>query len=293
MQALESLGFTGLEAEVYTFMLREPAVTGYRVAQALGKPTANTYKAIESLERKGAVIVDDGENRVFRAIPVAELLNELGRRFDENRRRAADVLAGLGKETTDDRLYELRRRGQVLERCRAMLDRCRHVAVADLAPVVLVALCDSLERAAARGVEVVIKTYEPFDVPGARVVVRPRGHEVIGAVPGQFLSLNIDGAEHLLALLRSQDDAVHQAIWTGSAIVSFLLYNGLVNEVSQVAVMCELDKSTTVDALREVFSSLRHLHPFSSKGPPYQNLLSRLGLSQAELASVDSAAGAP
>lgn len=49
------LGFTGLEADVYTALLAESPTTGYRVAQALGKAVANTYKAIASLEAKRAV----------------------------------------------------------------------------------------------------------------------------------------------------------------------------------------------------------------------------------------------
>lgn len=105
----------------------------------------------------------------------------------------------------------------------------------------------------------------------------PRGHEITGAMPGEMLSLNIDGAEHLLAVLPHEGDAVHQAIWTGSAVISYLLYNGLVNEVSEVALMNELEKDTTVQKLRGVFASLRHLHPISSRGPVYQNLLDRLG----------------
>ncbi len=81
IEALVSLGFTALESEIYTFLLQESPVTGYRVAQALGKPTANTYKAIESLALKGAVIVAEGAQRHCRAVPAQELLNRLDRRF--------------------------------------------------------------------------------------------------------------------------------------------------------------------------------------------------------------------
>src|ERR1700730_2132659 len=89
-QALVALGFSGFEAEVYVRLLAEPQpVTGYKVAQVLGKPVANTYKALESLSNKGAVIIDDGANRMCRAVAADELLSKLERRFRDNQRTAA------------------------------------------------------------------------------------------------------------------------------------------------------------------------------------------------------------
>jgi len=281
VQAIVNMGFTSLEAEIYTFLTRESGVTGYRVAQAIGKAAANTYKALESLERKGAILVEEGDNRAFRAVPPDEFLAGLERQFADRREQAAAALSRLAPPPADDRLYELRSRSQVFERCRAMLKRCRDVAVMDLFPAVVVALWPELEAAAKRGVDVIIKTYEPLRVSGARVVVRPRGYEIVDAIPAHLLSLNIDGAEHLLAMLPGDGDEVHQAIWTSSAIVSFLLYNGLINEVSQVAVMQELDKGDDIAAVRRCFTELRSFHPISSRGPAYQNLLKQMGIASA------------
>ncbi len=278
VQAVVDMGFTALEAEVYAFLVEDAGVTGYRVAQAIGKPAANTYKALESLERKGAVLVDEGESRVFRAVPVDELLAGLKRQFERRHDQAAKVLARLAPPPRDDRLYQLRSRAQVFERCRAMLGRCRQVAVMDLFPSAVVELWADLEQAAQRGADVVIKTYEPLKVVGARVVVRPRGHEIVDAIPGSLVSLNVDGQEHLLAMLAENGDRVHQAVWTSSTIIAFMLYNGLVNEVSQVAVMQELEKGSDVNAIRRRFDELRPLHPISSRGLIYQNLLKQLGI---------------
>ena len=70
-EPLVALGFTGLESEIYSLLLRESAVTGYRIAKGLRKPAANVYKAIEALEAKGAVMVDQGRHRVRRGAPRA------------------------------------------------------------------------------------------------------------------------------------------------------------------------------------------------------------------------------
>lgn len=275
-QALVGLGFTALEAEAYAFLLRESPATGYRVAQAISKPAANTYKALEALQRKGAVFVDDSGSRLCRAVPTAELLSQLEMRFQEQKEQAARELARIDRATADDRVYQLHTRTQVLERARAMLKRCSHVAIMDAFPSLVMELREAIDAADARGAEIVIKTYGPIPWRGPRVIVRPRGEEITSAFPGDVISLNVDGVQHLLAVLRPEGEEVHQAIWTQSAIVSYLLYNGLVNEASQAAAMVELEKDTTVRRLRAVFLGLRHLHPATSRGPAYRNLMKHL-----------------
>src|SRR3974377_860031 len=93
IHALTDFGFTDLEAEVYVFLLQEWPAPGYRGAHALGKPVANTYKAIESLQNKGAILVDEGANRLCRAVPAEELLSQLERNFQRFRKKGARGLA--------------------------------------------------------------------------------------------------------------------------------------------------------------------------------------------------------
>src|SRR5688572_1961049 len=101
-----ALGFTPLEAEVYTFLVKESPATGYRVAQALGRPVAVIYKTLDSLTAKGALIVDNGPTRHCRAVPAQELLGRLERCFEERRAAAAKALAELREAPADDRVYE-------------------------------------------------------------------------------------------------------------------------------------------------------------------------------------------
>ena len=134
----------------------------------------------------------------------------------------------------------------------------------------------SVEATIARGVTVVIKAYQPVEISGARILVRPRGNESINTLPAALLGLNVDGAQHLLALLRQEDDSVFQAVWTSSPVVAYILYTGLVNEISLTAVMAELSGRATLKSIRESFDDLRQFHPISSQGPVYQRLLGHL-----------------
>ena len=57
-ESLKQLGLNNLEAEVYIHLLTNYPMTAYKVGKGINKPTANVYKAIESLSKKGAVIID-------------------------------------------------------------------------------------------------------------------------------------------------------------------------------------------------------------------------------------------
>ncbi|MBK8165002.1 MAG: TrmB family transcriptional regulator [bacterium] len=229
-RALQDLGFTALEAQVYAYLLQHAPATGYRISHAIGKPTANTYKALAALADQGAVLLDDGGGGAARAVPPAELLAGLERRARERREAAAAALADLAPEGGDDRVYALRDRDQVLERARAMLGRARQIALADLFPAVLVELRDDLAGCAARGVSVTVRAYAPADL-GAALVVSGEGRGAPGRWPGQQLSLVVDGSEHLLALLSADLQQVHQAVWSGSAFLSCLHHNHLAMEM--------------------------------------------------------------
>jgi sugar-specific transcriptional regulator TrmB len=272
VQALTALGFSGLEAEVYTFLLQESPATGYRVAQGLGRPVANTYKAIESLAHKGAVLVEEGAGRQCRAVPAEELLGQLERAFQERRQAASDALAELHGAPDDDRVYHLRTRAQMLERCRAMLRRCRKIALADVFDVPLEMLKDDLVEAAARGVDVTIKAYTPVELPGVKVIMNPHGQAVMDMYPGQWLVLHVDGAEHLIASLTADGSGLNQAIWSGSAYLSWVMHCSMSAEF--VLADALTDKEVEPHVL-PVLMRWRGL--FSAEIPGFQHLWRRFG----------------
>jgi sugar-specific transcriptional regulator TrmB len=275
IQSLLAFGLTELEAEVYVFLLRESPATGYRVAQAIGKPVANTYKAVESLHNKGALLVDEGTNRLCRAVPAAEWLAQRERVFQQNRKRAARALAALGGGPNDDRIYQLRSPEQVFERCRQMLARAGHMVALDLFPGPLEELGPDLESTSARGVRVVLRAYQPASVAGAEVFVDPQGAFVLERWPGRWLNLVVDGQELLLAFLNADGKAVHQALWSGSAYLSWVYYSALRSEMSMGALENLVQQGATTAEIKKALERYRSL--FRVELPGYRKLLDRFG----------------
>lgn len=225
--ALSALGFSEIEALAFCFLLKESPATAYRVSHGIGKPTANTYKAIASLAARGAITVDDGDNKQCRAVPPEELLARLESGFRGRRQAAEEALKGLHQDDSDDRIYRMATVDQVFERARAMLNRAEEIVLVDAFMGPLEGIEAAVKAAVRRKVKVVVQVYDGRTFPGALVLRNNRSPEVISHWPGQHFTLVADAREHLLALFSQDLSAVHQAVWSHSAFLSCMHHNHL------------------------------------------------------------------
>jgi sugar-specific transcriptional regulator TrmB len=210
------LGFTELEAMVYAFLVQHSPATGYKISRAIGKPIANTYKAIEALQRKGAVLVDETGNRMCRALPPEDLLERAERTFRQRHQEAKRALSRIPKATHDDGIYGLSSTEQVYDRCRKMLTKAKEVAVLDLFPGPLAELKPAILACARRGVRMAVQVYDPVTLAGVEVVRHGQADIVLQKWDGHWLNCVIDGAELLIAFMAKDGETVHQAIWSRS-----------------------------------------------------------------------------
>lgn len=230
IQPLVDLGFTELEASVYLCLVQESPLTGYAVAKAIGKPTANTYRAIEALARKGAVMFDDGEHRLCRAHSPSEVLGRLERDFDARRRRAQRAVGRLHRRGDDQRIYQLRTASQVFDRALAMIGAARRIVMVDAFPAPLQRLAGALVEAAERGVLVCVHAYREARLPGVELRTSEIQHYALDAWPGAHVSVAADAEQHLYALLSDDLETVTQAVWSGSLYLSCMAHNHLAVE---------------------------------------------------------------
>jgi sugar-specific transcriptional regulator TrmB len=248
LDALVALGMTPLEASVYACLLERPSSTGYSIARAVGKPTANTYKALASLEGKGAVTVAGDSRRLYSAVSPEELLEALERRFRDHRDVAARRLSRLEVSRRDDRVHELRTYEQVISRLRRMLGRCHSSAVLDLAAGALESVSDDLAAAAALGADVLVKAYGPVEIEGVTCVTAeepPRRSLPVCA--------SVDGREMILATLEPGGARVRHAVWCANADLAAAVHRALVAEVHFADVDSRLARGLSIDELEEAF----------------------------------------
>jgi sugar-specific transcriptional regulator TrmB len=275
IETLTQLGLNQLEAEIYCHLLQHEATTPYKVAQALGRQTANVYKAVEILARRGAVVVEEGESRTCRAVPVREFLRHTERAFLETTKSAAEQLAGHDRPQMDDRVYRIDSADAVFERARTMLEHeATDLAVVDAFPAALEAIRKSIQKAIRRGIRVQIQAYAPVTFDGAASLVIPAvGGASVAMWQSQQLNIVIDGRQSLLALLSTELDRVHQAIWSHSLYLSSLLHAGMTSEqtIHHLTRLVDAKRSPTA-----VARAIRgHRFFLNSHVPGQQELLAR------------------
>jgi HTH-type transcriptional regulator, sugar sensing transcriptional regulator len=224
---LQALGFSEIEALVYCYLLTNAPATGYRVSRGIGKPVANTYKAIADLKNRGVLAISNDDNKI--AIPVSpeELLGRLEGEFHRQREAAATELAKLAPEPEDEHIYRLSTTQQVLDRAREMLGRAHEIVLMDAFPGFWNEMRPHVGAALARGVKVLAKLYNEEDLAGIHVFRPHDAQRILGMWPGHQLNLVVDALEHLIALGSHDLSKIHQAIWSNSVFISCAQYNHL------------------------------------------------------------------
>ena len=273
VQVLTNLGFTNLEAEIYISLLQQQHATGYQVAKAIRKPTANVYKALLSLETKGAVFVEETEKKIFKAVSVSELLSQLNKQFQQHKNIAEETLNQLVTSQHDDKVYQLATAAQTMERCRQMLAECQAIAVIDAFPTVLTHLLPEIQNTIKRDVKVAINLYRDMDIPGARCCRRPDGDAIISRWPGEWINIVIDGSEYCIALLTRDLRQVIQAIWTESPYLSWVYYSALMSELQLADLSQQIQDGASHTELQKTLDEHNRFFPLDAPG--YQKLTQR------------------
>lgn len=262
IEHLARLGFTAMESEVYVALLRHSPATGYRVATAIGKATANTYKALRTLAEKGAILHEEGDGSLYRAVPVKELLARRTREFEEQRDAAFEALKNVGDDTIDTGVYRLHSHDQVIQRAREMIDRAQEVTLMVGFPSVVAALQDALEAAAERGVAVAVKSYAVLDMVGVEFIESTESTYWQRESPGMELQLVVDAEEYLIALMTDVD--VLQAIWSASPFLGYMTHNSIALEHTITGIAGAVKAGADIAAVRRMMR-VKH-HPVATPG---------------------------
>ena len=228
---LTELGFSGAEAAVYVALLQEPKATGYRIARLAGKPVPNTYKALDALHKKGAIIVDEtGRGRTYTALPVKEFFEGMKRRLDTMRGHLEEELKGLEAGSVEGGIYQLTTQDRVYGRAKTLLREAKSVALVDIFPTPLEHLRGDLEAAAKRGVHVWALVYLPGEIKGCEVIAPKEPAMHLEIWKADWMNIIVDSREALYSLLKKDGKGVHRAVWIKDPYLALQAFSGAFHE---------------------------------------------------------------
>lgn len=273
IEKLRDIGLNQLEAEVYYLLLSESSMTAYKVGKLLKKPTANIYKAVEVLFNKGAIIIEEGKNKLCKAIDPEEFIAIQERQFAAKAKQVSNALANIKPRTEEEKTYSLDSVSLALEKTKRMIDEAKVIVVVDAFPLALDALIEHLNSAVKRGIKVVVQSYSEVVIDGADIFITQNPDEVISYWQSQQLNVVVDGHESLIALFDKTLSNVYHATWSTNVYLSCIMHAGRLCEQTIHKLMAVPDSGNKLVEIEAILKA----HQFISNSgvPGVQTLFER------------------
>jgi len=162
VSAMKQLGFTATDAKTYIALLRGHPATGYELAARSSVPRSAIYGVLRRLASLGLVnSIDDKPTRYVPLSPdrLVELLeSRTARQIDGVR----EALKGVAHPATDVATWTVLGYSQLLEQATRLIDRSHERVCASLWRREAQRLARPLRAASARGVEVILFSWNPL-----------------------------------------------------------------------------------------------------------------------------------
>ena len=273
---LHAIGFNKLEADVYVTLLRESPLTGYRIAKLLGKAAANTYKSLESLEDKGAVVVEEGmNNKLYSAVSLDEYFRQMESSLKSSKLFLEEHLHRLATLPSENKIHWLKNYEQMEQKLVSMIANSVYTVIVDAFPPLLKRITPELIQAADAGVRIIVNAYEPVEIPGCQIIIKDNAQRVMKMWASDWINIAVDGREFLVSAVSRDINRTVDALWSNSAFLSFFQFNGFRYEMMFSRLAQHLKELGHKDVVDEVFQELQGLA--ITQLPGYLDLLDQFG----------------
>lgn len=196
IQDFKRLGFTEYEAKVYMQLLTDSPATAYEIAKASGVPRPNTYNALESLAKRGAVQPISENPARYVAAPPDRHLVSLGRQTMAICDQLTRELAKLKMPDDDPYVWNVQGELAIHRKISALIKESRTSIRIKAADDVLRPHAEEIRAAAERGVEILIilfgKNPEEFRFTKACRVYLHEGNGVRMGTADNLFTVTID-----------------------------------------------------------------------------------------------------
>lgn len=234
---LKEIGFNDLEANIYITLLENRKSTGYKIAGMINKPVANTYKALKSLELKGAVISDiSSKTTYFETVPVEEFLNKIESEFARTRKGIVEEVQKLNVQQETGGIYELKSVELVYEKAFNMIRSAKKILLIDCFPAPLQVIKKSIAEKSTGEVPVYLKNYCDTGIRGIKQITSKNPEIPIDSLTGQWMMVLKDTEESLIAMFSKDGTGLQHCVWTMDRFLSFVLFNGSIYEFNYTQV---------------------------------------------------------
>ena len=227
---LKEIGLNRMESQIYLALLEETKATGYKIAKIIGEPVSNTYKTLNALQRKGIVVIDESKNpKECFPVPISEYLELVENNFKKNKLIIENKLKKYSAKSPREGIFQIDNIEQVLEKTRLLINEANRIIMVDASSYSIEIFKELLEKRAAEGIKVLVKTYEPIKLNGCQVVVPSSEVRKIDW-NDDWCNIITDDKEFLISFFEKGGKSVLQAIWSKSDYLAIILFSGFLHE---------------------------------------------------------------
>ena len=265
LHLLRDLGLNELEANIYIWLLENKRSTGYKIAGQIGKPVANTYKALKSLQNKGAVISDDSSGTIyFDTIPIEEFLNKIENEFKAKREQIVDQVNKLEVQQEPAGIFEIKSKELVFEKVNSMTKSAQDTILIDGFPAPMQSIKQYLTEDRANEITIYVKNYSGENIEHVHQIKASIPELVYSELNGQWLIVLRDTVESLVAFFSKDGAELIHCIWTKDPFLSFILFNGSAYEFNFTEV-CEQvynDDSNKIENMKSIIERYKNMYRY-------------------------------
>jgi HTH-type transcriptional regulator, sugar sensing transcriptional regulator len=111
IKKLKSFGLNSYEAKIWTALLSRGVSTAGELSDIANVPRSRSYDILESLEKKGFIVLKLGKPIKYLAVPPQEVVERLKKRISEETRSQMGLLDELRESPVLDQLTQLHKTG--------------------------------------------------------------------------------------------------------------------------------------------------------------------------------------
>ncbi len=263
IKLLHEIGFNELESRIYIWLLQQDRSTGYKIAASIDKPVANTYKALKSLEQKGAVISDNSTGKIiYETIPAEQFLKKMENEFSRKKENIVSEISRLNNRQSTGGIYELNSIDLVYETSIQMINTATSSLVLDCYPAPYQVIKKDLKAVDPDKIMILKHKYDHELVEGTYRPKRRRSDLTLSDLRGQWMILIQDAKEALIAFFSVDGKQLLHSVWIRDPFISLILYNGLTVENNLIEMFDVLydDSENKINRLRDVIRTYQPVY---------------------------------
>jgi len=263
VQMLREIGLTDLEAMIYIWLLENERSTGYRIAAGIDKPVANTYKALKSLELKGAVISDNSSKKIYYdTIPVEQFFQKLENEFSRKKEMIISEVGKLDQIQSRGGIYELRSIDLVFETASKLIKTAESSLSLDCYPAPLQIIKKDLDTVDSEKVMIIKHKYDFELIDGTYRPKRRRSDLSLSELRGQWMILIRDAEEALISFFSIDGKKLLHSVWIRDPFISLILYNGVTVENNLIEMFDVIydDSDKKMERIRDVIRTYKPVY---------------------------------